>query len=258
MLALSSGTRRRSRPVATLAQRHGSIFSLSSTKRWGCPPFLSLISTVVALSLMAVGLCLPSEVLAQQCSEIIISNPTPEPSPPQKPTQPPPSFEISPSPVILSATQVVSPTQVVSTSPVTCPSQVAQGPAGVRQAAALGTLSLLTATANSTNTNIGLRLASLRGETPGTSLSGLPRGFSLAKSDQHDTPLGTISSLGQPLERGGGASADSSSPPSRFGVFANGLGSFGDQDTTPREPGFIFIQRASPSAVTIDLPTAFP
>jgi outer membrane autotransporter protein len=71
-------------------------------------------------------------------------------------------------------------------------------------------------------------------------MGGLSRGLSLANSDKQGTLLGTISSLGQPLEQGGGASADSSTLPSRFGVFANGLGSFGDQDTTPREPGFDF------------------
>src|SRR6185436_8699574 len=43
----------------------------------------------------------------------------------------------------------------------TCPSQVTQGRAGVSQGAALGNLSLLTATSNATNTNIGLHLASL-------------------------------------------------------------------------------------------------
>ena len=128
----------------------------------------------------------------------------------------------------------------VVVSVVPCPSQVSQGPAGVSQGAALGTLSLLTATSNATNTNIGLRLASLRGGTPAGSLSALPRGLSLATSDKQGTPLGVIGDLEQPLERGGGASADSSSLPSRFGVFANGLGTFGDQDTTPRIPGFDF------------------
>jgi len=98
-------------------------------------------------------------------------------------------------------------------------------------------MSLVTATANSTNTNIGLHLANLRGAAPGLSLGSLSRGVALATSDPL---LGTISKLAQPLEWGGGASADSSSPPARFGAFANGQGSFGDQDVTPRQPGFDF------------------
>ena len=43
-----------------------------------------------------------------------------------------------------------------------------------------------------------------------------------------------------PGNGGNGASADKTGPLSRLGVFANGQGSFGDQDATSREPGFDF------------------
>lgn len=203
MSGRSSDTKRRSGPVANLAHRGNSISRPSPAKRCGCPPFFSVVSIlIVGLSLIAVGLGTPSDVLAQQCSALV---------------DPPSSF-----------------------GPVPCPPQITQGPAGVSQAAALGNLSLLTATANSTHTNIGLHLANLRGGAPAGSLSGLSRGLSLGNTDKQGTLLGAISSLAQPLERGGGASADSSSTQSRFGVFANGQGSFGDQNATPREPGFAF------------------
>src|SRR5262245_24227904 len=134
-----------------------------------------------------------------------------------------------PSPVLAQECFVFTP----SLTPVPCPPQVLQGPAGVSQAAPLGPLGLLTATANSTNTSIGLRLENIRGAAPGVS----PRGVSFLDGGKLGT-IGTIGSLAQPLQQGGGASADSSSLASRFGVFANGLGSFGDQDTTPRQSGF--------------------
>ena len=62
------------------------------------------------------------------------------------------------------------------------------------------------------NTNIGIRLATLRGGGTGSG--------------------GT----------GGGASADASRQAvfGRLGLFLNGLGSFGDQDKTSRQPGFDF------------------
>ena len=68
------------------------------------------------------------------------------------------------------------------------------------------------ATASVQNTNISIRLGALRGEIPA------------------------------PAESGSGASADPVGQLDfgRLGLFLNGLGSFGDQQKTPRELGFDF------------------
>ncbi len=118
---------------------------------------------------------------------------------------------------------------------VPCPDPIKQGPAGVSQAAALGSLNLTTSSNHSINASVRSHLFDLRAGARGVNLSGL----SLDKT-AGGAPLGAVTSLASPLEWGGGASADSSSGPSKFGIFANGQGSFGDQDATSREPGFDF------------------
>ncbi len=118
---------------------------------------------------------------------------------------------------------------------VPCPDPIKQGPAGVSQAAALGSLNLTTSSNHSINASVRSHLFDLRAGARGVNLSGL----SLDKT-AGGAPLGAVTSLASPPEWGGGASADSSSVPSKLGFFANGQGSFGDQDATSREPGFDF------------------
>ena len=103
---------------------------------------------------------------------------------------------------------------------------------GLQQASTLIPTALL-----STRTqlhNIGMRLLSLRrgGANVGTG------GLSL-NVDGESAPAGLAASQLFSLFRGTGASADSS-PLGNLGVFANGLGTFGDQRASSREPGFDF------------------
>ena len=103
---------------------------------------------------------------------------------------------------------------------------------GLQQASTLIPTALL-----STRTqlhNIGLRLLSLRrgGASVGTG------GLSL-NVDGESAPMGLAASQLFSLFKGTGASADAS-PFGNLGVFANGLGTFGDQRSSSREPGFDF------------------
>lgn len=120
----------------------------------------------------------------------------------------------------------------------TCNSGCGQAPidqarAGVLQAAALGNIALITTSVQTTN--VGLRLAALRGGATGVSTSGLS-----FNTDGQSVPLGAVTSLLSSAERSGGASGDRSSMLARLGVFANGQGSFGNQDATSRDTGFDF------------------
>lgn len=104
--------------------------------------------------------------------------------------------------------------------------------AGLQQASTLIPTALL---ASRTQLhNIGLRLLSLRrgGANVGTG------GLSL-NVDGESAPVGLAASQLFSLAKGTGASADSS-PLANLGVFANGLGTFGDQRASSREPGFDF------------------
>lgn len=109
--------------------------------------------------------------------------------------------------------------------------QIAQATAGAQQAATLGNVAVLTTSVQ--NTNVGLRLAALRGGATGVSLSGVALTI-----DGQPVPLASAAGLLASL--GGGASADQSRILGRLGIFANGQGSFGEQDVTSREPGFDF------------------
>jgi outer membrane lipase/esterase len=137
-----------------------------------------------------------------------------------------------PSPGLPSQDAVVSGTFTARCS-INCISQqqqIANATAAAQQAATLGNVAVLTTSVQ--NTNIGLRLAALRGGATGVGLSGLS-----LKIDGEPVPLAAASGLLASL--GGGASADQS-PLGRLGIFATGQGSFGDQDVTSREPGFDF------------------
>lgn len=114
-----------------------------------------------------------------------------------------------------------------ATATAAVPVPVAQAIAGARQAAALGTVALTTTSVQTTN--IGLRLNALRRGAAGVTMSGVALNI-----DGQPVPVGALTSLS------GGASADRSSMLGRLGMFANGQGSFGDQDATSREPGFDF------------------
>src|SRR5215467_9126839 len=98
--------------------RHRSQIIAGETMRRRSPSFAVVAALIGGLSLISVGFASPSPVLAQTCFRSA------------DPNTGTPTFRSVP-----------------------CPPQVTQGPAGVSQAAALGSLSLLTATANSTNTN---------------------------------------------------------------------------------------------------------
>ena len=103
---------------------------------------------------------------------------------------------------------------------------------GTMLAASQGTVAVATATVQTTN--IGLRLAALRGGATGMSLGNLSLKFggesvSLAPSTALFTALS-----------GGGASADSPMLPKGLGIFATGQGSFGNQDATSQQLGFDF------------------
>jgi outer membrane autotransporter protein len=82
--------------------------------------------------------------------------------------------------------------------------------------------------------NILLRLDYLRGGATGPSLEGL--------SVVHGNATLPLASLKGMVgdERGGGASADEGALANRWGTFINGSVSFGDADTTNRDPGFEF------------------
>jgi uncharacterized protein YhjY with autotransporter beta-barrel domain len=109
-------------------------------------------------------------------------------------------------------------------------SRVSQGKTNpLRQARDLVDVAILTTTTQ--NRNIGFRMNSLRsGQGGGVSVSGL----SLAVNGEA-VPIGSM--LGG---ASGGASADSSSPFGRLGIFANGQGSFGDRAETEKVPGLDF------------------
>jgi outer membrane autotransporter protein len=92
--------------------------------------------------------------------------------------------------------------------------------------------SVVLSTTNVQLTNIGLRLNALRG--------GASAGNSALTLDVDGKPLPTAAIGGLLSSLGGGASADSSSFLSRLGVFANGQGSFGNQDATSTQAGFDF------------------
>ncbi len=114
-----------------------------------------------------------------------------------------------------------------SSQPLT-PGDLAKG--GLKDLNVIGSVAISTATVQSTN--IGLRLSALRGGATGMSMSGLS-----FKMDGQSLPLdAAMPSLGD----GGGASADPSRQGGGLGLFLNGLGSFGDQRATSREPGFDF------------------
>lgn len=91
------------------------------------------------------------------------------------------------------------------------------------------------ASAQTQATNIGLRLLNLRRGGSAASAGGLS--FNL---DGQTVPVGLAASgLFSLAERGGGASADASAL-GGLGIFVNGIGSFGDQRASSREPGFDF------------------
>jgi len=102
---------------------------------------------------------------------------------------------------------------------------------GLKAFTALENVALTTATVQVRN--IGIRLAALRDGATGVSLSGLSLNV-----DGQSVSAGAISGLLSGFGAGG-ASADSS-PLGRFGVFANGQGTFGNQTGTSREPGSDF------------------
>ena len=104
---------------------------------------------------------------------------------------------------------------------------------GLKTYSVLGNLALTTTTVQTTN--IGIRLAALRrGSTGGVSVSGL----SLNVAGQ-SIPLEALATL-MPSSPGGGASADPFKVLGGLGIFLNGQGSFGDQDTSSKETGFKF------------------
>jgi outer membrane lipase/esterase len=99
------------------------------------------------------------------------------------------------------------------------------GASGTSTATALASIALNTAAIQ--NRNLGLRLASLRGGARGLSVSGLPIDAAVEPG-----ALGSASAMPSAL-------ADALTD-SRLGLFVNGEGSFGKQDTTGRELGFDF------------------
>jgi outer membrane lipase/esterase len=103
---------------------------------------------------------------------------------------------------------------------------------GLRQASTLIPVGLLSA--RTQLHNIGLRLQSLRRGGATLSAGGLSMTI-----DGEPSPAGVAASHLFSLSRGTGASADSS-PLGNIGVFANGLGTFGDQRARRNEPGFDF------------------
>jgi outer membrane autotransporter protein len=103
---------------------------------------------------------------------------------------------------------------------------------GLRQASTLIPVGLISA--RTQLHNIGLRLQSLRRGGSTLSTGGLSMTI-----DGEPAPAGVAASHLFSLPRGTGASADAS-PLGNLGVFANGLGTFGDQRSSRNEPGFDF------------------
>jgi outer membrane autotransporter protein len=106
---------------------------------------------------------------------------------------------------------------------------------GLQQATTLAPTSF--AAAHTQATNIGLRLLNLRRGGPAISAGGLSLNM-----DGQSVPVGLAASgLFSLGEKGGGASADPTGLGGLgLGVFVNGIGSFGDQRASSREPGFDF------------------
>jgi outer membrane autotransporter protein len=102
---------------------------------------------------------------------------------------------------------------------------------GLKSFSVMGNVAVQTTTVQTTN--IGLRLASLRSGAKGISLEGLSLG-----AGEKAFPLGALASVA-PVP-GGRSSPGRDDLLSRLGIFANGQGSFGNQDATTREPGFDF------------------
>ena len=103
---------------------------------------------------------------------------------------------------------------------------------GLKQASTLIPVGLISA--RTQLHNIGLRLLSLRRGGATLSTGGLAMTI-----DGEPAPAGVAASHLFSLPRGTGASADAS-PLGNLGVFANGLGTFGDQRSSRNEPGFDF------------------
>lgn len=105
--------------------------------------------------------------------------------------------------------------------------------AGLKQMSTLAPSAILAARTQATN--IGLRLLNLRKGGAAISASGLS-----LNQDGEALPVGLAASqMFSLFGRGGGASADAS-PFGNIGVFANGIGSFGDLRSSSREPSFDF------------------
>ena len=108
-----------------------------------------------------------------------------------------------------------------------------QALAGLQQAGSMVPTAVLTA--RTQINNIGLRLLNLRRGGPATSAAGLALNV-----DGEPAPVGLAAgNMFSLFNKGTGASADSS-PLGNLGVFATGLGTFGDQRSSSREPGFDF------------------
>ena len=90
--------------------------------------------------------------------------------------------------------------------------------------------------ANLQTSNIGSRIASLRGGSRGISLGGLA--LSIEGKQLPSAVMANI--LPESPGNGGGSSGDEPSPWSRLGVFVNGSWNFGDKDETDLEAGFDF------------------
>ena len=104
---------------------------------------------------------------------------------------------------------------------------------GLRQASALAPTALMAARTQATN--IGLRLLALRRGDPTGSASGLSLNM-----DGQQLPVGRVASS-LFADKAGGASADPTGLVGLgLGVFVNGIGSFGDQRASSRDPGFDF------------------
>jgi uncharacterized protein with beta-barrel porin domain/ribosomal protein L35AE/L33A len=84
-------------------------------------------------------------------------------------------------------------------------------------------------------TNIRARVVALRSGAGGLALNGLTLGV-----DEDTIPVGVLAKLLADEVTGGGASADSTTTDSRFGMFLNGKINFGEKDGTVNESGFQF------------------
>lgn len=137
--------------------------------------------------------------------------------------------------ITVNATLVGSNTVTFTATCTNCEQQIAGSEAAVAGLQQAGTLipTALLSTRTQLN-NIGLRLLSLRRGGPAVSAGGLSLNI-----DGEPAPVGLAASQMFSLFKGTGASADAS-PFGNLGVFANGLGTFGDQRSSSREPGFDF------------------